>query len=195
MFNKHSLIAVGMWLWSVTAQAGLVTYDFTLTPTALGSPTPVFGISSLPAGPFLASLTLTNPLPPSLPLTNEFANVEAFSATIGTQTWSLGDLLSFVYLSTDATGNLSGANFSALILPDTEVGITFNTTLNVGWVADETGGCGLSGTLPLVVFGQCIGGDPSSVQVSVRRSVLEPATLALLALGLAGLAASRGRRN
>jgi hypothetical protein len=195
MFTKRCAVVAALWLCTATWVYADVTYVFTLTPTALGSPTPIFGISSLPAGPFEVSITLANPLPPSLPVTNEFGNVSAYGATIGTQSWDLGDLLPYVFMSTDASGDLATASFSALILPDTQAYVEFNTVANVGWIANQGGGCGLSGTPPLQVYGPCIGGDPSSVEVSVHTSAPEPATLTLLAIGLGGLAAFRRRRS
>jgi hypothetical protein len=129
------------------------------------------GISSLPAGPFFASITFPDPLPPSLPPTNEFANVQAFSATVGTQSWGLGNLFPTGFdFSTDAFGNVNSASFFTNLLQGTNgLGVHFNTAVNLGWFANQDGiGCAFSVTQPLVVFGPCIAGDPSSVQVSVR---------------------------
>lgn len=174
----------------MTAHAVPTTYEFTLTPTALGSPTPIFGISSLPAGPFLASITFPGPLPPLLD-SDQAANALAFSATVGTQSWGLADV-TLAFFSTDAGGEVTAAEIVAKT-PLAGFEILFNVTANVGWTA-FLNDCDFS-SLPLVVTGTCIAGDPSAVKLSVVAAAPEPASLMLLGVAVAGLGICRRYRS
>jgi hypothetical protein len=173
------------------AQAALII-DFVLTPTGFFGNRP-FGIAGLPAGPFTASFTLADPLPE-----NFFGGLDVgdFAATVGDQSWDLGDLLgvadfdgvvSDILVRTDATGAITrlattardGSNTLTLsfIAPDQDF---------LQWAAFE-GSCADPSE------SACVMGT-ASVSTRLVAEVAEPASLALVAAGLAAIAATRRRQ-
>lgn len=194
---KKVVVTLAAALFTLGAQAVPVSYDLTLTATGIGTVTPVFGISSLPAGPFFASFTLDEPLTPNgsfLPV-----SLTAFTATLGTSTWTLADVSSALF-STDAAGAIDPGSFWIEASHGAAVDvfqIALGVTSNVTWYAIDAAAlpsCVFATTPPLVgpVFGGCIGGGPGAVGVTRRAAQIpEPATLLLSALGLLGLASRR----
>jgi hypothetical protein len=167
------------------AHAALII-DLVLTPTnVFGSPP--FGIGELPAGPFAARFTLDEPLPADF---SGGLEVDDFAATVGNQTWELDDLafvnvgtlVRGIIVSTDATGAITrlstAAREGARLL---EIG--FGDATDLDWQASE-GACG----------NECVSGT-ASLSVRLADEVPEPATLALLAGGLATFAAMRRRQT
>lgn len=171
-------VAIG---YAPSAGAVPVTYDITLTATKLG--TTFGGISALPAGPFLGSFTIADPLAPNL---NDSAiALTDFALTIGTEHWDLSDVFVSNF-STDAAGDIVGmlmsaANGSALVR-------LFEPTFNgFDWLAFNGASC-LPGTEPESVSGPCIAGGVDTFVLAQQVEVPEPATLAIVCVGLSGMA-------
>ncbi len=194
---KKVVVTLAAALFALGAQAVPVSYDVTLTATGIGTVTPVFGISSLPAGPFFASFTLDEPLTPNgtfLPV-----SLTAFTATLGTSTWTLADV-SFSFFSTDAAGSINPGSFQIAASHGVAVDlfeIALGVSSNVTWYAIDVAAlpvCGFATTPPHVgpINGGCIGGGTGAVVVTERSAQIpEPATLLLSVLGLLGVASRR----
>lgn len=194
---KKVVVTLATALFTLGAQAVPVSYDLTLTATGIGTVTPVFGITSLPAGPFFASFTLDEPLTPNgafLPVT-----LTAFTATLGTSTWNLADV-SVSYFSTDAAGSIDRGSFVIAASHGVTVDhfeVAIGASSNVTWYAIDAAAapvCGFATTPPFVgpIYGGCIGGGTGALVVTQRTAQIpEPATLLLSALGLLGVASRR----
>src|ERR1700722_18620123 len=76
------LTVLGILLGAVSVQATPITYDITLTAEGIGNVLPIVGISALPAGPFSASFSFDEGT----------HSLTAFSATVGSETWSLAEV-------------------------------------------------------------------------------------------------------
>lgn len=202
--SRHLATAIAAGFFALGAQATPVTYDFTLQATGIGNLVPVFGISSLPAGPFSGSFTFDGPLTPSqtfVPVT-----LTAFTATVGNFTWTLSDVTSSLF-STDAAGDIDPAKLliEAAHGPSGSAQQTLNlysgVYTNLGWYAIDPAPssnpyCSFASFNPPLTGpngGSCIGGGTATQTITVveRQEAPEPATLLLTALGLFGLAARR----
>lgn len=199
---RHLAAAVTATVLASSAQAKPVTYDFTLQATGIGNYVPVFGISSLPTGPFSGSFSFDAPLTPSqsfLPVT-----LTAFSATVGNFTWTLSDITSAGFW-TDAAGEIDPthlmieATHGPLGGPQQIFNMSDGIYGNLGWYAIDPAAnptftyCGFAVNPPYTgpVSGSCVGGGLGTVTVVERQEVPEPASLLLVALGLVGLASRR----
>lgn len=170
------------------ARAVPVTYDFTLTAFHLG--TSFGGIAALPAGPFAGSFTFDGPLGP-----NFFGDIDltAFTATIGTQSWSLGDVVLSDF-GTDELGEIGFIEIAAIAPGDVELHLNYFPLAALAmWYARE-GTCTFGPLPDDFLTGNCISGDPNEISLSLTQ-VPEPATLALLATGLGGLSWAARRRS
>lgn len=171
------------------ARAVPVTYDFTLTARHLG--TSFAGIAALPAGPFSGSFTLGAPLGPDFPLQN--IDLISFNATIGTQSWGLDDVVLSDF-ATDELGEVGFIEIAAIAPGDVELHLNFVPYFAFAmWFARE-GSCTFGPLPDDFLTGNCISGDPNEISLTLTQ-VPEPATLALVATGIAGLAWSGRRRK
>jgi len=179
-------LAVGV----APAVAAPVDVVVTLTPTALsGSP---FGITALPAGPFVATLSFSGALPANALIQTAglgFAGFTGFSLTIGDTTFSETPI---VFLTTDSTGAVSLLRFGFSTPELTPRGFSVDVpsdASNVQWYASDSTGCGFS-QLPLQVFGDCIAGEPGSASLAtITRGPTDVPASGALTLLLAGVAA------
>lgn len=171
------------------ARAVPVTYDFTLTAFHLGSS--FGGISALPAGPFTGSFTFEGPLGPDFPFQN--LDLTAFTATIGTQSWGLDDVLLSDF-ATDSLGEIGFIEIAAFAPGDVELHLNFFPYFAFAmWFAREES-CTFGPLPDDFLTGNCISGDPNEISLTLTE-VPEPATLAVLVTGLVGLGWAARRRN
>jgi hypothetical protein len=182
------------------AHAAPVDVIATLTPQAIGTGTP-FGFSTLPAGPFTATLTFSGPLAPSTTINSlagiTSAGLTGFALTIGTATFGLADL-TFGSLATDAAGLVTSLSLSGE-KPSFRPYFQFSVpsfTSNVMWLAGE-GPCGFTPDPPPQISGPCVAGAPGSVTLSQvthdPTPVPAPGGLALFGVSLLALGAARRR--
>ncbi len=171
------------------ARAVPVTYGFTLTARHIGT---AFGsIAALPAGPFTGSFTLEGQFGPDFPL--QPLDLTAFSATIGTQSWGLDDVVLSEF-GTDELGELGFINFAAVTADDVELHLNYFPYFAFAmWFARE-GTCTFGPLPDDFLTGNCISGDPNEISLAIAQ-VPEPATLTLFGAGLAGLAWTGRRRK
>ncbi len=169
------------------ARAVPVTYDFRMTASHLGSS--FAGIAALPAGPFTGSFTFEGPLGPDFPLTD--IDLTAFTATIGTQSWDLDDVVLSDF-ATDELGELGFIEIAAIAPGDVELHLNFVPYFAFAmWFARE-GSCTFGPLPDDFLTGNCISGDPNEISLAITE-VPEPATFAMLCVGLACLAGAARR--
>jgi hypothetical protein len=189
-------------LGAAPVRAAPVLVTASLTPTVISAGNP-FGFTSLPAGPFTATLTFSGPLAANLSIFTlaglDAAGLTGFALTIGTRSFD-EDHLRLVRLKTDATGIvtelvLDGSFPAPLSSP------YFNLAVppvfgNVQWYAGE-GPCTLA-SLPASLSGECLAGTSGSASLSQRTMdptpVPAPGGLAVFGLALLGLGAVARRR-
>ncbi len=169
------------------ARAVPVTDDFRMTASHLGSS--FAGIAALPAGPFTGSFTFEGPLGPDFPLTD--IDLTAFTATIGTQSWDLDDVVLSDF-ATDELGELGFIEIAAIAPGDVELHLNFVPYFAFAmWFARE-GSCTFGPLPDDFLTGNCISGDPNEISLAITE-VPEPATFAMLCVGLACLAGAARR--
>jgi hypothetical protein len=171
------------------ARAVPVTYDFTLTAAHLGSS--FGGISALPAGPFTGSFTLEGEFGPAFPL--QELELTAFSATVGTQSWDLDDVVLADFF-TDELGELGFIDLAAVTADNVELHLNYFPYFAFAmWFAREDN-CTFGPLPDGFLTGNCISGDPNEISLTLTQ-VPEPATLGVLVTGLVGLAWAAHRRR
>jgi hypothetical protein len=188
-------------LGAAPVRAAPVLVTASLTPTVIGTENP-FGFTSLPAGPFSATLTFSGPLAANLNLFTladlTAAGLTGFALTIGTVSFDKDDLTSAT-LATNAAGIATGLRLVGRALPATapyfQLGVP-SLFSNAQWFAGE-GTCGFT-PLPLAVDGPCLAGAPGSASLSQMTMdptpVPAPGGLAVFGLALLGLGAVARRR-
>lgn len=203
MANRLSglLVACALMAGGTLAQAQTSTYTFTLAATSFGGNLPVFGITSLPTGPFQGVFTYDGQLAPNLAIAP--LALTSFALTIGNTTWNLGNSTSVTTkFSTDAAGDLlftgfkiefylnQGANFSFFRMNDD------NTVPTSRWEAIDVSTppwmCmyGPNG----VVGGNCLGGGSGTMSFARVSPVPEPAAWLMTLVGVAAIGTWHRRR-
>jgi hypothetical protein len=186
---RRLLLGLALLCAGVPANAAVII-DVVMTPTEILG-TPPFGLGGLPATPFTASFTLD-----ALPVNFDSGlDVTDFTATIGNQTWERDDIvrtdrgsgLRDIFVQTDATGAV--LTFLADVLEgDAALTIRFAPELGLAlWAANDGPFCAD------VSESACIQGTVT-VSTRVVAEVPEPATLVLMAAGLAAVMAARRRQ-
>lgn len=204
MYRLHTLLFTGALLTAAASgHAQTFNYGVTLTANRIGDTLPIFGFTTLPAGPFTGNFSYEGELLPnqsSIPVT-----LTSFSISIGNTTWSLGSAAFVTSLfSTDPLGDLLTTGFQLEVSQNTPFSvIRINgapAPSQPSWHAIDRSGpgwfCGFASGGP--VSGTCVGGTPGSVSIYKVSVVPEPAAWLMTLVGLfslAGIAAWRHQRS
>jgi hypothetical protein len=189
-------------LGAAPVRAAPVLVTATLTPQAIGTGNP-FGFTSLPAGPFTATLTFSGPLAANLAISTVAdltgAGLTGFALTIGTVSFDKDDL-TLARLTTNATGIATELRLAGSVSPGLRPYFALDVPAvfsNVQWYAGEAT-CNLA-NVPQVVGGPCVVGTPGSASLSQMTMdptpVPAPGGLAVFGLALLGLGAVARRRT
>lgn len=189
---RRACLAAFLGSFISSALASPVNFDVLLTPQFIsGQPA---GLTSLPAFPFQLTASLdSTALTPNLQEVTAGSRLLNIALVLGNVTYSTPTFGSVVLISTDNAGQLT-----QLIFGSEDGGHRLFGVTGQGWSFSETlqGSC-QGGVIP--PGADCIGGvGPRSTTLRSLTAVLpvpEPAAISVLAAGLAGLVASRRRRD
>ncbi len=176
-------------LLSPSINATPLNYKFDLRLDGIGAPG-IFGLTA-PGEIFSGHIKFSSLMPN---LTNAIVTASDFSATVGDTTWTYNSLLTFIYVDTNALGEITKINSLTASTPLNMFSIVDSS--NVSWYAlDKVAGDSCSFWPISTVSGPCAYGGGSGALTISAAVVAEPDLRFVFLGGIAALWVSRHKNH